>query len=120
MAVALDKDTLVTVSSIAPNIQPDFEDPNFDYDKYYKEVQDNTVTTMKKMSMDGTVIKEEDVTEVLEGQYLQYALSDASGNLYLSSGDGTIFVFDSELNLTDTVKVESNDDYSSMNAMGVT
>lgn len=119
-AVVLDKDTLVTVSSIAPNIQPDFEDPNFDYDKYYKEVQDNTVTTMKKMSMDGTVIKEEDVTEVLEGQYLQYALSDASGNLYLSSGDGTIFVFDSELNLTDTVKVESNDDYSSMNAMGVT
>lgn len=120
VAVALDKDTLVTVSSIAPNIQPDFEDPNFDYDKYYKEVQDNTVTTMKKMSMDGTVIKEEDVTEVLEGQYLQYALSDASGNLYLSSGDGTIFVFDSELNLMDTVKVESNDDYSSMNAMGVT
>lgn len=120
VAVALDKDTLVTVSSIAPNIQPDFEDPNFDYDKYYKEVQDNTVTTMKKMSMDGTVIKEEDVTEVLEGQYMQYALSDASGNLYLSSGDGTIFVFDSELNLTDTVKVESNNDYSSMNAMGVT
>lgn len=119
-AVALDKDTLVTVSSIAPNIQPDFEDPNFDYDKYYKEVQDNTVMNMKKMSMDGTVIKEADVTEILKGQYLQYAFSDASGNIYLSSGDGTIFVFDSELNLTDTVKVENTGDYSSMNAMGVT
>ena len=78
--VAVDADTLVEVATRTPNIEQNWDDPNFDYDKYYKEVQDNTQMILKKLSMDGTVIAEEDVTEVFKGLYLCYSIADGGGN----------------------------------------
>ena len=79
--VAVDADTLVEVATRTPNIEQDWDDPNFDYDKYYKEVQDNTQMILKKLSMDGTVIAEEDVTELFKGQYLSYSMADEKASV---------------------------------------
>ena len=117
--VAVDADTLVEVATRTPNIEQDWDDPNFDYDKYYKEVQDNTQMILKKLSMDGTVIAEEDVTELFKGQYLSYSIADGEGNVYLSD-NSSIWVFDKDLTLTDTISLAGNGNTDSVNAMGVT
>ena len=119
-AVVVDENTVAVVASRTPNITPDYDDPNFDYDKYNKEVRNNTVMTLKTMSMDGTVIKEADVTDIFAGQYLQYGMADDAGNLYFSDGNSAIWVFDAGLTLTDKINLESDNDFSGMNTMAVT
>ena len=117
--VAVDADTLVEVATRTPNIEQNWDDPNFDYDKYYKEVQDNTQMILKKLSMDGTVTAEEDVTELFKGQYLSYSIADGEGNVYLSD-NSSIWVFDKDLTLTDTISLAGNGNNDGVNAMGVT
>lgn len=116
---AIDADTLVEVATHTPNIEQNWDAPGFDYDKYYKEVQDNTQMILRKLSTDGTVITEADITDFIQGQYLQYCQADGEGNVYLSDGS-SIWIFDTNLALTDTIQVTDGDDFSSMNAMGVT
>ena len=107
------------VATRTPNIEQNWDDPNFDYDKYYKEVQDNTQMILKKLSMDGTVTAEEDVTELFKGQYLSYSIADGEGNVYLSD-NSSIWVFDKDLTLTDTISLAGNGNNDGVNAMGVT
>ncbi len=117
--VAVDADTLVEVATRTPNIEQNWDDPNFDYENYYKEVQDNTQMILKKLGMDGTVIAEADVTELFKGQYLSYSMADGEGNVYLSD-NSNIWVFDKDLALTDTIPLASDGNFDGMNAMGVT
>lgn len=117
--VAVDADTLVEVATRTPNIEQNWDDPNFDYEKYYKEVQDNTQMILKKLGMDGTEIAEADVTELFKGQYLSYSMADGEGNVYLSDNNN-IWVFDKDLALTDTIPLASDGNFDGMNAMGVT
>lgn len=117
--VAIDADTLVEVATRTPNIEQNWDDPNFDYDKYYKEVQDNTQMILKKLSTDGTEIATADVTELFKGQYLSYSMADGEGNVYLSDNNN-IWVFDKDLALTDTIPLASDGNFDGMNAMGVT
>lgn len=89
----------------------------------YEEIQRNTVYTLRKLSADGTLVAEQDITEALsqsEDAYISYGATDADGNYYLSNGSGDLWVFDGNGSLLNFVQLGGGSEYVSINGMGLT
>lgn len=89
----------------------------------YERQMEETTYSLKKVSEDGTEVFNMDITSYLrmdkENSWLQYAMPDKDGNLYLSNGSSYVWVFDKEGNHLADVKLETASEYSHINAMGV-
>lgn len=101
--------------------QPVYADANGDFD--WERQQRETTYSMRLYSPDGTELFNVDVTAYLQmdpdNSYLQYALSDESGNIYLSNGNSYVWMFDKDGNHVTDIKIDSGQQYSYINAMGI-
>lgn len=92
-----------------------------DYD--WEKQQRETTYSMRLHSQEGTELFNVDITACLQmdpdNSYLQYALSDESGNIYLSNGSTYVWVFDKDGNHVSDIKIQSDGQYSYINAMGI-
>lgn len=92
-----------------------------DYD--WEKQQRETTYSMRLYSKEGTELFNVDITACLQmdpdNSYLRYALSDESGNIYLSNGNNYVWVFDKEGNHISDIKIQSDSQYSYINAMGI-
>lgn len=89
----------------------------------YEEMQRNTVYTLRKLSADGTLVAEQDITDALsqsEDAYISYGVTDADGNFYLSNGSGDLWIFDSNGSLLNFMQLGGGSEYVSVNGMGLT
>lgn len=106
-------DELVLISRKYP-AQKDGEE----YD--YEAVQRNTIYTMSKLAADGSVVFEQDITETLnrtDQTYISYGMTDADGNIYLSNGYSSVWIFDKDGNLLSYVALDTND-YGGIGGIG--
>ena len=101
--------------------QPIYADANGEYD--WEKQQRETTYSMRLYSPDGTELFNVDITAYLQmdpdNSYLQYALSDESGNIYLSNGNSYVWMFDKDGNHVADIKIDSGQQYSYINALGI-
>ena len=90
-----------------------------DADTFAQVQEDDNRMILRKLSADGTVMAEKDITDLTDGETIQDCLADAEGNVYLSDNKN-ILVFDKELALTDTILLTGSDNPDAGNTIGIT
>mgnify|MGYP000010603797 FL=1 len=90
-----------------------------DADTFAQVQEDNNRMILRKLSADGTVMAETDITDLTDGETIQDCLADAEGNVYLSDNKN-ILIFDKELALTDTILLTGSDNPDAGNTIGIT
>ncbi len=93
-------------------------------DADYQRVQRQTVYNMKHIAGDGSETFNVDITEYVQmdadNSYIQHAIADAEGRIYISNGSSYIWVFDKEGSHESTIQLTSNPAFGGyVNSMGV-